>query len=132
MLHKLIEANLNTSTDDVHCGICKKRTRQNLSWFFSPDILLLEILRGEERSKLFTADVSFDPSKVKIRKSVYQVIATAHHSGGISSGHWITKIKLKDNSWWLLDSLKTFAQKTISPRLQPDKGSLVSTLMKSK
>ena len=113
MLHELTDANLNTSTDDVH----------------SANIILLEILRGEERSKLFTADVSFDPSKVKIRKTVYQVIATAHHSGGISSGHWITKIKLKDNSWWLLDSLNTFAQKTISPGLQLDKGSLVFLLL---
>jgi hypothetical protein len=123
----------------VNCNICKRKTLQSIRWSLKNDIieedspkndfLLLEILRGEERSKLLTADVLFDPAKIKIEDTNYQVIATAHHSGGISAGHWITKIKLKDNSWWLLDSLKTFAQRTISPGLQADKGSLVFLLL---
>jgi hypothetical protein len=77
-------------------------------------------LRGEERSTL-DSDVLFDPSKVKIEDTIYKIIGTAHHTGGILTGHWITKIKLKDTSWWLLDSLKTFAQRTISSGLQADK-----------
>ena len=94
--------------------------------------LLLEILRGE-KSKLFTADVLFDPSKVKIEDAIYQIIATAQHNGESQPVIGSQKNKLKDNSWWLLDSLKTFAQRTISPGLQADKGSLVFLLlMKSK
>jgi len=135
---RLIDTNLNTSIDDVNCEVCKKKTLQKVSWSLKNDILgesskndflLLEILRGEERSKHLTTDIIFDPAKVIIEDNIYQVIATAHHSGGISSGHWITKIKLRDNSWWLLDTLKSSPQKTISPGLQIDKGSLVLLLL---
>jgi len=85
----------------VNCDVCKKKTIQTVHWSLKNDIieenspkndfLLLEILRGEERSKLLTADVLFDPSKVKIEDTIYQIIATAHHTGGILTGHWITK-----------------------------------------
>ena len=65
------------------------------------------------------ADILFNHALIDIRKVSYQVIATAHHTGEISSGHWTTKIKLQDQTWWLLDSLKTSALKGNPPGLRP-------------
>ena len=96
---------------DVLCPICKKKTPQTVEWYLDNDYLLLELLRGEERLKNIQSIVTFNPAHIEFRKSRYHVIATSHHSGGIASGHWVSKIKLQDNSWWLLDSLNPTAEK---------------------
>lgn len=117
-LQEIIEANLSTSISDVNCTICKQKTPQTVEWHLDNDYLLLELLRGEERLINNThSSVTFNPAHIEFRKNRYHVIATSHHSGGIASGHWVTKIKMQDNTWWLLDSLNSSAEKTTSKNL---------------
>ena len=108
--------------------MCKIKTQQSVSWKLGNDFILIELLRGEERAKKTHAKITYDPNGIIIQDQLYHLIASAHHTGSISSGHWITKIKAQKNLWFSLDGLKSVPIIT----KQYDDGSLTFLLVMKK
>ena len=130
-LEDLLTRNLKADIDDVYCPFCKIKTSQSLSWQLENDFVLLELLRGEERSKKIRGKVLFDPTGILIQGQRYQIIASSHHNGSISAGHWFTKVKTQKNVWWMLDGLNSEPALTNTPGNFDDGSLTFLVLMKN-
>jgi len=85
-------------------------------------------MRGTYGHKVNRASVTFNSKEIRFPRSTssYQVIATAHHAGGVSQGHWKSKLKIK-NDWIYMDSAIT---STSPPGDRRDDGSLSLLVLK--
>ena len=75
-------------------------------------MFLIEIIRVTESKKHCwlknSASISFPLERVDLPgfSRSYRVVASCHHRGSLTGGHWFTKVLTK-HRWYELDDLKT-------------------------
>ena len=127
-LKELIDNNFDVKLEEVNCTVCRKKTNQVRKSTINGDFLIVELMRENRGLKVNRASIYFDANKILFPRSssTYQVIATAHHSGVISSGPW--KVKLKTSSGWIF--MDSGIVSTNPPGSQHDDGSLSLLILK--
>jgi len=127
-LKELIDYNFDVKLEAVNCTVCRKKTKQVRRSTINEDFLIVELMRGNQGLKVNRASINFDANKILFPRSssTYQVIATAHHSGVVSSGHW--KVKLQTSSGWICMDSKIAS--TTPPGSRHDDGSLSLLILK--
>jgi len=100
-----------SNDDGVFCGHCKVKTSHTSNRELGPDLFLVEIIRvtesKENRWLKNSASISF-PLLLADLPGVsrqYRVVASCHHRGSLTGGHWFTKALTK-HGWYELDDLK--------------------------
>jgi hypothetical protein len=104
-LKELIDYNFDVKLEDVNCIVCRTKTKQVRQSTVSEELVIIEIMRGTDGLRVNRASIIFDHKEINFPRSTssYQVIATAHHAGGVSQGHW--KAKLKTRSGWTFSDI---------------------------
>ncbi len=74
--------------------------------------MIFEIIRVTKAKKNWakhSIPISFPVNGLMLSGSDrrYNVIATCNHTGSIRSGHWLTKLRMKDDRWFALDDLQS-------------------------
>ena|SRR5690242_18636952 len=73
---------------------------------------MFEIIRVSKTNnswKKNSMPITFPVSGIKFPGSsrIYDVIATCNHNGSLTTGHWFTKLRIKNDSWYRLDDLQS-------------------------
>ena len=94
---------------------------------YDPDVLLIEIIRVTDAGSRWVKNgstVTFPIVGVNLPNfsRFYRVVGTCHHSGSLTSGHWLTKA-CTARGWYELNDLKG-ANTFINPPGEDD-GSVV-------
>jgi len=104
------------------CGKCCRKTEQQINLEHDSDIIVLEIIRVSPnlRSpgwKKSTVSISFPLFGFSVPGTTrkYRIIATCHHRGGLSYGHWTTKLATARGDWYECDDLRPGNRITQAP-----------------
>jgi ubiquitin C-terminal hydrolase len=96
----------------VHCAKCGIKTAHSSQREHHSDILIFEIIRVTKAKRNWakhSIPISFPVNGLMLPSSdrKYNVIGTCNHTGSIRSGHWFTKLRMRDDRWFALDDLQS-------------------------
>jgi len=107
----------------VFCGQCGCKTSMGVSRTFSGKVVILELMRGFLRNgtrRKNHAKVSFPLDGIMLPGSneKFRVVASCHHSGNVSSGHWYSWIMLDKREWFEVNDLNAIHRRLSSVIVQ--------------
>jgi len=121
----------------VNCAKCGVKTAHSSRREHHSDLLFLEIIRVSRAntywSKNYTC-INFPLNGIVFPGSdrKYRVIATCNHKGTLHSGHWFTKLRMKENRWFALDDLQPKHLVTDAPGVRDSTTVLIAMIAEDK
>jgi ubiquitin C-terminal hydrolase len=105
--------------DKVFCGQCGCKTPMCVSRAFSGKVVILELMRGflhNGTRRKNHAKVTFPLHGITLPGSneKFRVVASCHHSGNVSSGHWYSWIMLDRGEWFEVNDLNAIHRRLSS------------------
>jgi len=99
---------------DLKCEKCSKNTNRKLDFWKVPDFLIIQLKRFTNDNEKINSLVDFplenldltsfiSPEKQDPNKYIYNLYAINCHSGGTNGGHYYSKCKNLNGSWYIFN-----------------------------